>query len=188
MRPAGSIVVARRLIALIWLALLPGPAAAAVDITFYSKEFGSSFPHAFVALKGTLDRSGERIETNYGFTATHVSPAVLMGSVTGEIMSVDAKYQSGSDAHFTLRLSDSDYDRVMAAVERWRTLSQPSYNLNRQNCVFFVGDIAAALGMTADTPKALMKKPRSYLEMLGRTNRDWLATRGATLLRVQPGA
>lgn len=177
-----------RLIVLLWLALLPGQAAAAVDITFYSKEFGSSFPHAFVALKGTLDRTGERVDTNYGFTATHVSPAVLMGSVTGEVMSVDAKYQAGSDAHFTLRLSDSDYDQVMATVERWRTLQQPSYNLNRQNCVFFVAHVAAALGMTADTPRALMKKPRSYLEMLGRANRAWLAARGVTLLRDQPGA
>ena len=188
MLSARSCVRLAGLLALCWLALLPGQAAAAVDITFYSKEFGSSFPHAFVALNGTIDRSGERVDTNYGFTATHVSPAVLMGSVQGEVMTVDAKYQGGSDAHFTLRLSDSEYDQVMATVERWRTLPQPSYHLNRQNCVFFVAHVAAALGMTADTPKALMKKPRSYLEMLGRANQAWLAARGATLLRAQPGA
>lgn len=176
-----------RLLSLLVL-LLPAPAAAAVDIIFYSKEFGSSFPHAYVALNGTLDRSGERIDSNYGFTAKHVSPAVLMGSVQGEIMSVDAKYQSESDAHFSIRLSDEEYDRVMATVERWRTLKQPSYNLNRQNCVFFVAHVAAALGMTADRPPALMKKPRSYLEMVGRANRAWLAARGSRLLRVQPGA
>jgi hypothetical protein len=178
----------RRLVLVPLIALAAAPAGAAVDITFYSKEFGASFPHAYVALKGTLDRSGERIDTNYGFTATHVSPAVLMGSVEGEIMSVDAKYQSESDAHFTIRLSDAEYDRVIATVERWRALKQPSYNLNRQNCVFFVAHVAAALGMTAETPRALMKKPRSYLEMLGRANRTWLAGRGAKLLREQPGA
>jgi hypothetical protein len=170
------------------LQLAPSVAAAAVDVTFYSKEFGANFPHAYVALKGTLDRSGERVDANYGFTATHVSPAVLMGSVAGEIMSVDAKYQSESDAHFTVRLSDAEYDQVMATVERWRALKQPSYNLNRQNCVFFVAHVAAALGMTAETPKALMKKPRSYLEMLGRANRAWLAQRGSRLLREEPGA
>lgn len=188
MPPARLVAEFRRLLLLLLLGSMPGAALAAVDITFYSKEFGSSFPHAFVAVKGTLDRSGERIETNYGFTATHVSPAVLMGSVQGEIMSVDAKYQAGSDPHFTIRLSDAEFDRVMARVEHWRTLKQPSYNLNRQNCVFFVADIAAALGMTAETPKALMKKPRSYLEMLGRANQTWLAARGAQLLRIQPGA
>ena len=160
------------------------PARAAVEITFLSKEFGASFPHAYVALEGTLDRTGERIAQNYGFTATHVSPAVLLGSVQGEVMSVDPDYMSRSDRHFSMTLSDEEYDRVMATVERWRTLKQPSYNLNRQNCVFFVAHVAAALGMKADTPPALMKKPRSYLEMLTKANQPWLAARGARLIRA----
>jgi hypothetical protein len=42
--------------------------------------------------------------------------------------------------------------------------------------------------MQAETPKALMKKPRSYLEMLGRANQTWLAGRGSRLLRIQPAA
>jgi len=162
-----------------WLALWPAVAAAAVEISFFSKEFGSSFPHAFVALKGTVDASGEKIDTNYGFTATHISPAVLMGSVRGEIMSVDAKYMAKSDRHFAITLSDDEYGQVLATVERWRTMKQPSYNLNRQNCVFFVAHVAAALGMKADTPKALMKKPRSYLQSIVEANRDWLQARGA---------
>lgn len=167
----------------IWLLLAAAPASAAVEITFLSKEFGASFPHAYVALEGTLDRTGERIEANYGFTATHVSPAVLLGSVQGEVMSVDPDYMSKSDRHFSMTLSDEEYDRVMATVERWRTLKQPSYNLNRQNCVFFVAHVAAALGMKAETPRPLMKKPRSYLEMLTRANQPWLADRGARLMR-----
>jgi len=172
---------------LAWLAILaltlPQGAPAAVEITFLSKELGSSFPHAYVALKGTPDRGGAAVDANYGFTATHVSPAILMGSVNGEIISVDAGYMERSDRHFTLRLSDAEYDQVLATVERWRTMKQPSYNLNRQNCVFFVAHVAAALGMTAETPPALMKKPRSYLEMLTQANRTWLANRGAQLLR-----
>jgi tryptophanyl-tRNA synthetase len=167
------------LIGLVW----PAHAVAAVEITFLSKEFGASFPHAYVALKGTPDRGGAEIDANYGFTATHVSPAILMGSVNGEIISVDAGYMSKSDKHFTISLTDDQYDRVVAAVERWRTAKQPSYNLNRKNCVFFVADIAATLGMTAETPPALMKKPRSYLEMLTKANRLWLEGRGAKLLR-----
>jgi hypothetical protein len=163
----------------ILLSIAPAPALAAVEITFLSKEFGSSFPHAYVALEGTLDRSRERISANYGFTATHVSPAILLGSVKGEVMSVDADYMRKSDRHFSIRLSDAEYDRVMATVERWRTLKQPSYSLNRQNCVYFVAHIAAALGMKAETPSALMKKPRSYLEMITRSNQPWLAAREA---------
>jgi len=175
-------------LAVFLLLIGPTPALAAVEITFLSKEFGASFPHAYVALEGMLDRTGERISANYGFTATHVSPAVLMGSVKGEVMSVDADYMSRSDRHFSVTLSDAEYDQVMATVERWRMLKQPSYNLNRQNCVYFVAHVAAALGMTAETPRALMKKPRSYLEMLTRANQTWLAARDARLLRGAPAA
>lgn len=166
----------------LWLAFWSSNALAAVEISFLSKEFGTSFPHTYVALAGTLDRTGERIDANYGFTATHVSPAVLMGRVKGEVMSVDAGYMAKSDRHFTITLSDEEYDRVMATVERWRTLKQPSYDLNRQNCVFFVAHVAAALGMTAETPAALMKKPRSYVEMLSRANWPWLQGRGAKII------
>lgn len=161
------------------LALNPAAALAAVQISFFSKEFGASFPHAFVAIDGTLDATGEKIDANYGFTATHVTPAVLLGSVEGEVMSVDAAYMSKSDLHFTITLTDDEYRQVIATVERWRSMAQPSYNLNRQNCVFFVAHVAAALGMTADTPKALMKKPRSYLESLTEANRSWLQGREA---------
>ncbi len=170
-----------------WAALAalvcPAQALAAVEITFLSKELGSSFPHAYVAVTGSPDRGGAPVDANYGFTATHVSPAILMGSVNGEIISVDPGYMSRSDRHFTISLSDEEYDRVMATVEQWRGMKQPSYNLNRQNCVFFVAHVAAALGMKADTPPALMKKPRSYLEMITRANAEWLQARGARLLR-----
>ena len=169
---------------LLWLILLwlnPAAAAAAVEISFYSKEFGSSFPHAYVRLSGTIDATGEPVEANYGFTATHVSPAVLMGSVKGEVMSVDQTYIAKSDRHFSIVLSDAEYGAVLATVERWRDLQQPSYNLNRNNCVYFVADVAATLGMTAETPRPLMKKPRSYLESLGRANGAWLAQRGSAL-------
>jgi hypothetical protein len=159
------------------------PALAAVEITFLSKELGTSFPHAYVALKGKPDRGGEEIDVNYGFTATHVSPAILMGSVKGEVMSVDAPYMAKSDRHFAITLTDAEYDQVLATIERWRTMKQPSYNLNKQNCVFFVADVAASLGMKAGTPQALMKKPRSYLEMVTQANEAWLQARGARLLR-----
>jgi hypothetical protein len=175
----------RLLLAALLLALAPAEVLAAVKISFYSKEFGASFPHAFVAFEGNLDATGEKIEANYGFTATHVTPAVLMGSVKGEVMSVDAAYQAKSDRHFTIALSDSEYAQVMAAVERWRALKQPSYNLNRKNCVYFVADIAGTLGMKADTPKALMKKPRSYLRSLLDANRSWLEGRGAEIDAAQ---
>ncbi len=102
-----------------------------------------------------------------------------------------AGYIKGSDPHFTVALSDSEYDAVMATVERWRAAKQPNYDLDKHNCVHFVAELAAAIGMTPDT-KRLMKKPRSFLETLTAQNRAWLAGRQATLHRggpkVVPGA
>jgi hypothetical protein len=179
----------RLLVGLLLLTLAPLPAWAAVDVTFYSKEFGSSFPHAFVIVEGTLDRGGERISEDYGFSAKTISPAILFGKVKGEVISDHTpSYVRGSDKHFTFTLTDAEYDAMIAAVERWRTYPQPSYDLDKHNCVHFVADLAASLGMTAETPKRLMKKPRSYVESLTVANRDWLASRGAVIHRSPPVA
>jgi hypothetical protein len=161
------------------------PGAAAVTITFYSHELGSSFPHAFVTMSGAPDRGGVPTNVDYGFSAKTISPAILWGRVTGEVISNHgAAYIRGSDRHFSLTLSDSDYDRVMATVAKWRTSPQPSYDLGTHNCVHFVADLARSLGMTADTPPKLMKKPRSYLEYLTAENQPWLAAHHAAFWRA----
>lgn len=169
------------LVSLLYSIIAYSPADASVEISFYSKEFGATFPHAFVRLSGTVDSSGERVDTNYGFTAKSVTPAVLMGSVAGEIISSKPSYVAKSDSHFAFTITDEEYRKVLATVEKWRTLDQPSYNLNSRNCVFFTADIARTLGMAAETPKPLMKKPRSYLQFLTRSNRTWLTSRHATV-------
>ncbi len=178
----------RTLIAAALLLLLPTQLLAAVTITFYSHEFGSNFPHAFITLEGEDARTGSRINANYGFTATHISPAILLGSVKGEVFSLEpekeADYIASSERHFSFVLTDAEYEAVNAAIQKWRDLKQPSYNLNRQNCVHFVADLAATLGMTAGTPKGLMKKPTSYSEYLTRSNIEWLRARGATIHRL----
>jgi hypothetical protein len=176
----------RRAIALLFAALLAvvaGPASAAVSITFYSKELSTSFPHAFVILEGTPDRGGPRIEEDYGFTAKAISPAILWGKVAGEVITDhSAGYVKGSDRHFTLTLTDAEYDRAMDTVARWRAARQPSYDLDRHNCVHFVAEVAASIGMKVDTKK-LMKKPRSFLAALTEANRAWLTGRHAALYR-----
>ncbi|HEX8448140.1 MAG TPA: hypothetical protein VF652_00995 [Allosphingosinicella sp.] len=167
-----------------FLAMTAAPGWAAVSITFYSKELGTSFPHAFVILEGTPDRGGPRIDEDYGFTAKTISPAILWGKVSGEVITDHSPgYVKGSDPHFTVVLADSEYDRVMATIERWRSARQPSYDLDKHNCVHFVADLASAIGMVPDTKK-LMKKPRSFLETLGAQNRAWLAGRNATIHRA----
>jgi hypothetical protein len=176
------------LLAAALLALTAAPAWAAVSVTFYSKELGTSFPHAFVIFEGSLDRGGPRIAEDYGFTAKTISPAILWGKVAGEVISDHSDgYVRGSDRHFTLTLTDAEYDSAMATVERWRSARQPSYDLEKHNCVHFVAEIATSVGLTADTGR-LMKKPRSFLESLTRANQARLEARGAVLYRLSAPA
>ena len=126
------------------------------------------------------------IATAKGSTPT-ISPAILWGPVTGEVISDHgAAYIRGSDKHFSLMLGDADYDRVAETIEKWRKIAQPSYDLNRRNCVHFVASIADAIGLRTDTTK-LMKKPRSFLENLTAANRGWLAAHNAQFYRAEGG-
>jgi hypothetical protein len=144
---------------------LHAPAAAAVEIAFYSRELGgNNFPHAFIAVKGTVDATGERVDTSYGFTAKAVTPAILFGSVAGEVVIEGGRAIARSDRQFALTLSDGRYGAVMAVVARWRGRAQPSYNLNRANCVHFVAELAEAAGLRVERIQRLMKRPRSFLQ------------------------
>lgn len=158
------------LLALLLLAPF-APTQAAVTIHFLSRDFGETFPHAFIELGGTIDADPARpIDANYGFTATSSSPAVLLGSVPGEVISVSPAYRRKSQRHFSVRLTDAQYAQVMDEVHRWETLPGKSYNLNRRNCVHFVAAVARLIGLSAADDPRLMKKPRSFLEQVTRTN------------------
>ena len=154
---------------LLLLLCWPASAAAQVEIHFYSKDLAKSFPHAFVRF------TGDGIDTNYGFTAARVSPAILAGPVQGKIQTVDPEYVGRSKRHFSLRLSDGQYRAVLAVVEKWRSAPQPSYRLNRSNCVHFVAEVAQALGLSAPPDRKLMKKPKSFLEKVTRDNQALIA-------------
>ncbi len=144
------------------LFLLPTPAAAQVVLSFYSHELGSSFPHAFVVLKGKTEE-GRDVDTNFGFTAKTLTPALLMGSVRGVVETSKPSYVASSDRQFSVQLDDRQFKDVLAVVERWRTRPGKSYNLNKSNCIHFVGEVAQAVGLKVVFEKALIKKPRSFL-------------------------
>ena len=153
------------LLAALLAVLVATPAAAAVEIAFYSRELGgNNFPHAFVSLRGTVDATGERVDTSYGFTARAISPAILFGSVAGEVLVEGPRQIARSDRQFAVILNDDQYRAVLGVVARWRNRPQPSYNLNRRNCVHFVGELAQAAGLRVEFVRGLMKKPRSFLQ------------------------
>lgn len=156
----------------LFIASFSTTARAEVVATFYSHDFGDHFPHAFVKLKGTVDSTGQAVDTNYGFTAVSVSPAILMGSVKGMIETKDAKYIASSNPHFSIRLSDAEYARFMAFVEEWRNLPGKSYNLGKRNCVHFAMEAAALLGLSVNRQSKFFKKPKSFILEVMKLNSD----------------
>jgi hypothetical protein len=138
-------------------------AHAEITATFYSRDFGSYFPHAFVTLKGTIEETGEVVDTNYGFTAVHTTPAILTGSVLGVVETKEAKYVKDSDPHFTLKLNDTDYAKLIAMVTEWKNLPGKSYNLGKRNCVHFAMEAVALLGLQVNRKSKFFKKPKSFL-------------------------
>lgn len=147
------------------------PAQAAVTITFWSHELGNSFPHAFFTLRGIPDSGGAPVDTNAGFTAKSVSPALLMGPVAGKLDIAKPGYIAGSDAQFSVVMSDAQYVAVLRLVDAWSEGKPDSvYRLSDHNCVTFVKEAARIVGLTGlDQPK-LMKKPRSYLKAVQAAN------------------
>jgi len=161
-----------RLLASVLLLIgLPLPAQAAVTITFWSHELGNSFPHAFFTLRGVPDAGGAPVDANYGFTAKTVSPALLWGTVPGRIDIAKPNYMAGSDAQFSVVLTDAQYADVLALVRDWGDKTGDAhYNLNRRNCVHFVQEAARRSGLVGLDQPTLMKKPRSFLLAVAQAN------------------
>ena len=152
------------------LGLAAAPAEAAVEIGFHSKEFGVNFPHAFISLTGTVDATGEPVNADFGFTVRHlIGPSILFGRVEGVIISEGDSYVAGANRHFTMVLTDDQYAQILALVERWRALPQPSYSLERRNCVSFVAEVATLLGLQAD-PRGMMRRPKLFLDRVRELN------------------
>lgn len=157
-------------VALVFFLQMPVQASAQVVVAFYSHELGSSFPHAFFTIKGKPVSGGPEVDTNFGFTAKSVTPAILMGSVVGVVESAEPGYVRNSDRKFALTVSDAQYSALMAFIEKWRSFPGKSYNLNRRNCIHFVGEAAQVLGLKVTFDKKLLKRPRSFLENVMRLN------------------
>lgn len=152
-----------RKLLLLLAALAAAPASAQVQVTFYSRDFGEVFPHTYFATQGTLSDGRAVPATNYGFTAKSVTPAILLGSVVGEVIAMNDTYVRKSNRHFTLTLDDAAYRRLMAVVEDWRKRPGKSYNLNRANCVHFVRDALQTLGLKTNPKTDFFGKPKSFL-------------------------
>lgn len=146
------------------------PASAAVTITFWSHEFNAMFPHAFITLRGSPDAGGAPVDLNIGFTAKHISPAILFGTVNGILEPADTGYLKGSDAHFSMVLTDAQYVDMLKLIEEWGPTGDQHYNMNKRNCVTFTQVAAQRLGLAGTDQPKLMKRPRSFMEAVEAAN------------------
>ncbi|WP_211280007.1 hypothetical protein [Sphingomonas dokdonensis] len=158
-------------LAALLLSLAALPAHAAVTITFWSHEFGNHFPHAFFTLRGTPDAGGAPVDLNYGFTPKAITPAILFGPVKGRIDIAKRGYMDGSDAQFSLTLTDAQYASILRLVDEWdETKGDNTYRMNSRNCVHFTQEAARRAGLVQVDFPDLMKKPRSYLKAVAAAN------------------
>ncbi|WP_245228709.1 hypothetical protein [Pontixanthobacter sp. CEM42] len=169
---------ALRLLSLTLAMILSGwslPAAAEVKMSFHSFNgsvlFGR-YPHAFVRLKGTMKATGKAVDENYGFTAKKVSTAILRGPVEHDILIEDEKYMKKTNVHFTVTLTDAQVEQVRATMREWRDAPGKYYDLEKRNCIHFVGAMAQIAGLKVDYPKKMLRRPKKWLNYISEKNPD----------------
>ncbi|MGI8943603.1 MAG: hypothetical protein ACR2FJ_05100 [Qipengyuania sp.] len=148
-------------------------ASAAVELSFHSFNgsvvFGR-YPHAFVVMEGTLDSTGARVSENYGFSAKSATPAVLRGPVEHVVMTEKPKWIGRTNRHFTVSLSDAEYRKVKAMVEKWRNAPGKYYDLETRNCIHFVGEIGRLVGLRIEYPDNMLRRPKKWLNHITTLN------------------
>jgi hypothetical protein len=151
------------------------PAHAAVTIAFYAHQLGSKgiwveFPHAYITLNGRPDAGGQTVRANYGFTPPVVGPSILFGKVNGEVIGADDAYVAKDTPVFSFALTDKQYVAVIGVITRWQHAPQPSYDLDTHNCVIFVKEIAAAVGLATSDDNPFVRDPAKFLADLKSRN------------------
>ena len=162
-----------RVLAFAVLLAFAQPAWAKVDVEFHSfngSMFFGRYPHTFVVFKGKLDDTGQGVDENFGFTAKHVTPAILAGPVEGEIYVEQPKWIGKTNTHFTVTVDDATYRKMRAEVDFWGNHPGKFYDLDHNNCISFVGKIAEMAGLKVDFPHDLMRKPRAWLNHIAALN------------------
>jgi len=156
------------LVALAW----SHAAFAEVRMSFHSFDgsvlFGR-YPHAFVVLEGTLD-DGTKVDENFGFTAKRNTTAILEGPVEHKIVSEDDKSIRSTNRHFTVTLSDAEYARVKREVVAWHNAPGKFYDLDRRNCIHFVGRMAQLAGLKVTYPASMLRRPKAWLNHVAKLN------------------
>lgn len=157
------------LFALVW----SGPALADVKIHFHSFNgslFVGRYPHTFIVLEGTLKSNGRRVNENYGFSAREVTPAILNGPVEHMVLKETARNIKKTNRHFTMTISDAQYYRIVREVRKWQKMPGKYYDLEKRNCIHFVGKMAQILGLKVGYPSSMLRRPKQWLNYIVKLN------------------
>ncbi|MEL7446871.1 MAG: hypothetical protein AAGK02_13865 [Pseudomonadota bacterium] len=141
------------------------PALAAVEMHFHS--FNGSvlvgrYPHTFIVLEGKLS-NGTVVNENFGFSARKVTPAILNGPVEHMVLAEKAKTIPKTNRHFTVTLNDAQYRRIKREVLAWKNAPGKYYDLERRNCIHFVGAMARIVGLEVEYPNDMLRRPKAWL-------------------------
>jgi hypothetical protein len=180
---------ARALMAIVLLLLGATGAQAAVTIAFYAHHLGSKglwveFPHAYVTLTGTTEVGALPVKANFGFTPPVVGPDALFGWVDGAVVGADDDYVAKDTPYLTFALTDKQYATVLAVAARYRNYPQPSYEIDKRNCVLFVKDVAAALGLSVSDDERFVREPGQFMADLKTRNAETVARIGVRPTRT----
>lgn len=140
------------LVLVVWLtAGWASGAAAEIRVTFYSHGWAvgsrgeTYFPHAYILVDGST-ADGATVNQTFGFTAENLSRAVR--NLPGVVLPANPDFPGVSVAHFWLTITDDQYRLLMDRIAWWRSPEGSLYNLRSRNCIDFVADMAATLGLT----------------------------------------
>ncbi|WP_284124219.1 hypothetical protein [Parerythrobacter aestuarii] len=123
------------------------------------------YPHAFVVLEGTL-ANGTKVDENFGFSALKTTPAILNGPVKQAIIHEEPKMIRKTNRHFTLTISDQQYHRIKREVAAWRDAPGDFYDLEKRNCIHFVGRMAELAGLKVEYPQKMLRRPKKWLNFI----------------------
>jgi hypothetical protein len=126
------------------------------------------------------------VKENFGFSAPDVSFAMLLRPVDGALDVEPDDYVAQGHPHFSFTISDDQYRAVLQVVKQWHDAPQPSYDLHTHNCVTFVKDIAAAVGLSVDDSADYILKPSEFLDDVAARNAKFLKDSGERDTSVAP--
>jgi hypothetical protein len=156
------------------LALIAGPAWAAVTLTFYAHPGARIrggellFPHAYVHATGTLDDTGDPVDWAAGFTARNPGPQLLFARGVGVVAYPDARYIGEGQVYLRLVVDDATYRAVRARADWWGSPEGSVYDLRRRNCITFIADLARVAGLRTDGEPSM--RPGRFLAGIAALN------------------